>query len=71
MRPPVDKERVGCPVSGEKLKPESCWDSVRPNGERITYGIIPKDHKDRRSGGYVYDDCEWAGLPAPQPVEVL
>lgn len=73
VRPPDDKERVVCPVNGEKLKPESCWASRLPNGQTVTYGLIPKFHKHKINGwgASVEVDCEWAGLPAPQPVEVI
>lgn len=71
MRPPKDKEQLVCPINGEKLKPESCWDSTDPQGKKVTYGVIPKSHKHKK-GYYVSteEDCEWAGLPAPQPVVV-
>lgn len=74
MRQPHDKERVVCPITNEKMRPESCWDSIGPNGKPITYGMIPKAHKNKKVvGGYTTteEDCEWAGLPAPQPVEVV
>ena len=72
MRQPRQEERVICPASGEKIKPGACWDSIQ-GGKRVTWGIIPISHKDKRSGGYVvYEvDCDWAGLPAPQPVEII
>lgn len=72
MRPPKDKEQVICPTSGEKLKPESCWDSIDPHDKKVTYGMIPRSHKHSK-GFYVTikEDCEWAGLPAPRPVEII
>lgn len=74
MRQPTDKEQIICPANGEKLKPEYCWDSRLPGGKTVTYGIIPIGHKHKNKTGYfsqtIEEDCEWAGLPAPQPVEV-
>lgn len=72
MRLPIDNERVICPASGEKVKPGACWDSF-VGGKKITYGIIPLSHKDKKPGGYVaYEiNCDWAGLPAPDPVEIV
>lgn len=74
MRPPKDKEVVTCPISKDKIKPSMVWDSTYPNGQKVSYGFIPDCHVHRSLnsffGIYVENPCEWAGLPAPDPVEL-
>jgi len=72
MRKPKEKEVVRCPVSNEEVVPSECWESKLKNGESVTYGVIPLNHKHKRLlnlfGNYIDEPCDWSGLPAPQPV---
>ena len=57
MEQPQENERIVCPDSGEKLIPERVWDTQKPNGERVRYGIFKKHHHYRQP-------CDWNGLPS-------
>jgi hypothetical protein len=74
MRKPKDKEIVRCPVTNDEVIPSECWESRLPNGQSVVYGVIPLNHKHKVLsnffGNYVEEPCNWAGIVAPQPVEV-
>jgi len=59
-------DRVICPQSGERLSPDSVWDTKTPSGKPQRLGVLPKHHHgaswhNSKDG----KPCDWNGLPVP------
>ncbi len=62
MRPPLAREKIVCPVTGERLEPAQVWDSEirhRRRDEtvsvsRTTYGVFKVHHHQQ-------EECPWSG----------
>lgn len=60
MRKPNPNELIVCPDSRTSTKklPESVFDTIDPNGNKVSFGVIGK-HK---HGFYLTKECRWGGL---------
>lgn len=59
MRRPRDNEYIICPDSRNSTKkpPKAVFDSVDPNGKKVSYGTI-----DKHSHGFYAKECKWTDL---------
>lgn len=66
MENPKENDKVVCPISGEKQKPEKVWFAKKPDGSRVKYGIIRTHHHGSSGWGMKNGHvCEWSGLAVP------
>src|SRR5216684_1232297 len=64
MQNPTPDQGVICPDAiGKRIyPPEKVYDSVNPDGSKVTRGILTK-HKHKTMYGTPKDDCGWSGHP--------